>query len=609
MKKPMIKGIVLSLVFVLGLCLPASAQTQGQDSFPNLFAPSSSQTRSSRPDSPEVIRWRDVDIDFVLLQETARSHLNPREDGQPAFTFNLFEDTLYQAEIDAVHPLSGGSIGITGHLNSTEVNEFVLVTRGDILHVIIQDGDHYYEVRYDGLGHLVAEVDPEQYADPQEIDYVEYDGPELDDPDPTADESPTPADSADMIEVLAVYTAAAKAAVGGQAAMETRIQASILSTNQGYAASGINQQVRLLGLEEGNYDETDVPAWDSTAWRYALYRLKDGRYGTDPTDANYLADARAFRETYSADLVFMVASLPSGICGIGFLAGASNESSIGYSVDRYNCTGATSYTVQHELGHNMGACHDRGNTSSTSGCWDPAYSFGYQQPNQFYTVMAYLNGCGTGCIRLNRWSNPNLTYNGYPTGVPLGQPNAAFNTLTLNNTAANVANYRQSVSPISASFVSPVQGSTSMIPRTFLNVNASSIAGSIVRVTYYVYYDGAWHTVWHDTNGADGWEYLWPTYQLSEQLIDIQVDIEDSIGNTTTISLWDIPLSRSQTFGGGYSTRQNTVREGDGEETGEVQPVQPDGLILASEAVRESSAPPRAGGANYLNRFLLCRPR
>jgi len=609
MKKPIMKGIVLSLIFVLGFSLPASAQTPDQDSFPNLFTPSSSQTRSSRPDGPEVIRWRAVEIDFVLLQETAHSHLNPQEVGQPAFAFNLFEDTFYQAEIDAVHPLSGGSIGITGHLNSTEVNEFVLVTRGDILHVIIQDGGHYYEVRYDGLGHVVAEVDPDQYADPQAIDYVEYDGPELDEPGPTTDETPTPADSAEMIEVLAVYTAAAKAAVGGQAAMETRIQASILSTNQGYAASGINQQVRLVGMEEVNYDETDVLAWDNTAWYYALERLTFGRYvgplGDDPSDANYLADARAFRETYGADLVFMVASLPSGICGIGWLAGASNESSIGYSVDRYNCTGATSYTVQHELGHNMGACHDRDNTSSTSGCWDPAYSFGYQQPNQFYTVMAYFNGCGPQCIRLNRWSNPNLTYDGYPTGVPLGQPNAAFNTLTLNNTAANVANYRQSVNLVSASFVSPVQGSTSMIPRTFLNVNASSIAGSIVRVTYFVYYDGAWHTVRNDTNGADGWEYLWPTYQLSEQLIDIQVEVEDSIGNTTTISLWDIPLSRSQTFGGVYSTRQNPVREGDGEEIGEVQPVQPDDLFLGSAAVQESSAPPRSGGFNSSRRFLL----
>ena len=605
MKKPIINGIVLSLFFVLLFSFPVNAQTEGQDTIPNLFAPSISQTRSGKPGGPEVIRWRAVEIDFVLLDETARNQLNSREGGQPSFSFNLFEDTVYRAEIDAVHMLSGGSIGMTGHLNSTELNEFVLVSRGNILHLTIQDGDHYYEVRFDGLGHVVAEVDPELLADPQEPDYLEYDGPAPQDSAGRTTEPTPTADSADVIDVLAVYTAAAKTAAGGLAAMETRIQASILSTNDGYAASGINQQVRLVGMEEVNYDETNVPVWDSSAWYFALYRLTFGRYDDpsypDPPDANYLADARALRETYGADLVFLMAALPSGICGIGWLGGAPNQDYLGYSVDKWDCTGY--YTFQHELGHNMGACHDRANNSN-SGCWDMAYSYGYQQANQFYTVMAYSNGCGS-CTRLNRWSNPNLTYNGYPTGVPLGQSNAAFNTLTLNNTAANVANYRQSVNPISVSFVSPVLGSISMIPRTILDVDASSIAGSIVRVTYSVYYDGSWHTVRNDTNGADGWDYLWPTYQLSEQLIDIQVEVEDSAANTTTLSLWDVPLSRSQSFGAGYSTRESNIREGENEETGGVQSAPPDDLILAAEPVQEASKPRGFGGFHAKRRFLL----
>ena len=411
MKNPLIKGLILSLIIVLLFAFPASAETAAQDSLPNLFAPSSQQTRSGRADSPEVIRWRAVEIDFLLLQETARTYLNPREEAPPSFALNLFEDTLYQAKIDAVHPLANGSVGMTGHLDSPEISEFVLVASGDILHVMVQDGSRFYEVRYDGVGHVVAEVDPDLYTDPQAPDFVEYDGPAPQDTVEPAVEPPPQADSGPVIEVLAVYTAAAKAAAGGQAAMESRIQASILSTNQGYAASGISQQVRLVGMEEVNYDETNVPAETDTlySWYYALYRLTFGRYGSDPSNANFLADARALRETYGADLVFMVASLPSGICGIGWLGGATNEDYLGYSVDKWNCTGSTSYTVQHELGHNMGGCHDRANNSNT-GCWDLAYSYGFQQPNQFYTVMSYSNGCGA-CTRLNRWSNPNQTYN------------------------------------------------------------------------------------------------------------------------------------------------------------------------------------------------------
>jgi len=89
MKKPIINGIVLSLILVLLFSLPANAQTAVPDTSPNLFAPSSHQTRSNKPDGPEVIRWRDVEINFVLLQESARNHLNIREEDQPSFAFNL----------------------------------------------------------------------------------------------------------------------------------------------------------------------------------------------------------------------------------------------------------------------------------------------------------------------------------------------------------------------------------------------------------------------------------------------------------------------------------------------------------------------------------------
>ena len=138
--------------------------------------------------------------------------------------------------------------------------------------------------------------------------------------DPIASE-----DTAGYIDVLAVYTPAAVSYLGSKLAVETRIQQSILSANSGYAASGISQQLRLVGMEQVNYDEyvDDLPDTDpdrfKKRWYYALDRLTYGQTTGDST--TYLADARAYREQYSADLVFMLTDLPYIYCGLGWVAG------------------------------------------------------------------------------------------------------------------------------------------------------------------------------------------------------------------------------------------------------------------------------------------------
>ena len=52
--------------------------------------------------------------------------------------------------------------------------------------------------------------------------------------------------------------------------------------------------------------------------------------------------------------------------------------------------------------------------------------------------------CSTSVPRINSFSNPNVTYNGYPTGISYeANPSASADTArTLNNTAALVASYR-----------------------------------------------------------------------------------------------------------------------------------------------------------------------
>jgi len=81
----------------------------------------------------------------------------------------------------------------------------------------------------------------------------------------------------------------------------------------------------------------------------------------------------ALRNQYGADMVSVWISGPGaggGVVGIGWIMNraSSNFQSAAYSVVELNFTNGPYYSFGHELGHNMGAAHDRAN-SSTAGAF------------------------------------------------------------------------------------------------------------------------------------------------------------------------------------------------------------------------------------------------
>lgn len=572
--------VVLVLVTVVFVSTAAGAPTR-QEELPDLFSEGSAvQPRNAGTHSPEVLRAREAAVDFGLIQALARSG---NRSGEPAFVLNFFEDASFIVYLTSVTDLGDGTFSLIGTAEGSEYSEMVMVSREDILHGYLQIGNRSFEVRYHGQGHTLAEVAPELY--PESLPPAAPDAGGVSFNLTAGDQMLPAADSGAQIDVLAVYTAGARDALGGVAAVETRILQSIESANAGYSASEVLQRLRLVGMELVDYNEyASVPTLpnstqDASRWSYALYRLQDGSHTGDST--TYLADARAYRDLYGADLVFMIADLPYVYCGLGYIAGESWASAYGYSVVHRNCTGSSSYTTQHEMGHNMGACHDYANTHPDTRpyCWD-TYAYGYQQPNQFYTVMAYSSGCGS-CTRLNRWSNPNLSYNGYPTGLPLSNPYPAYNALTLNNTAYNVANYRAAVvSPVSGSFLAPTAGGQVMYPRDTLSVTASSTAGSIQSVQFQAYYNGGWHVLGTDNSSAEGWSFYWQSTGAGEQIISLRAVVTDSAANQKTIELSDILLSRIQTSVYGFTSK------GGG---GSAEEADPAGLTWGTEEVEEDA--------------------
>jgi len=59
-------------------------------------------------------------------------------------------------------------------------------------------------------------------------------------------------------------------------------------------------------------------------------------------------------------------------------------------------------------------------------------------------VMSYVDPCPSGCTRVAYFSNPNVIFNGAPTGIN----NARDNARSINNTADTIAGYRYSGSSL-----------------------------------------------------------------------------------------------------------------------------------------------------------------
>lgn len=234
-------------------------------------------------------------------------------------------------------------------------------------------------------------------------------------------------DDGSMVDVLMLYTPAAKAAAGGQGSIEAQIAAAIGAANQAYGNSQIAPRIRAVAVAEVTYSEA--------AFGTDLQRL------ATPGDG-FLDSAHPLRDIAGADLVALVRT--SGeYCGIAYLLPGNDPSSagIGFSVTAWSCL--ASQTLAHELGHNMGCCHalNDGGGCTTGGLYP--YSLGWrffgQSGTQFRTVMAYQPGA-----RIDNFSNPAINFDGAPTGVPVPQDGGSGvnNALTINETAFAVANFR-----------------------------------------------------------------------------------------------------------------------------------------------------------------------
>ncbi|HEV8292287.1 MAG TPA: M12 family metallo-peptidase, partial [Tepidisphaeraceae bacterium] len=164
-----------------------------------------------------------------------------------------------------------------------------------------------------------------------------------------------------------------------------------------------------------------------------------GRLGVDlkrlaGTTDGYMDNVHTLRNQYKADLVALF-EVNGDAGGLGYeLTDVNNSanSKYGFSISLAYQAAGPSYTLAHELGHNLGASHDKANAG---GAGATSYAYGWRFTAQgvlYHDIMAYSPG-----QTIPYFSNPRVTYKGVPTGTA-----TADNARTITFTAPYVAKYR-----------------------------------------------------------------------------------------------------------------------------------------------------------------------
>ncbi|MEH1129020.1 cellulose binding domain-containing protein [Micromonospora sp. CPCC 206061] len=386
-------------------------------------APASVMASPLSPYLAEIVRdakrVRTVDIDAAGLSPSFAAE---------SVAIELFDDVT--VDLKTTVALSKGA-AISGRSSSTysaggDSGAAVATLIGGDMHVVLWKGTAKYGIEPLGGGrHLVFE-DGRMF--PNEALPVSQGGKAANAPAAAPAGSSTLATS--VIDIMVAFDETAQAMFGSVAAIESEIIEMVNVSNMTYANSQIDQQLALTNIVDLGYtpNATDGTTDEQTY----LSRIRGKTDGI-------VDNVHTQRDANSADLVSVITDATS-VCGVGYLPTSGNPAELdAYSLTDGACA-VSNLTFPHEVGHNMCAHHDPANVTSNP-CG--AQAFAHVGPAEnLRTVMAYANaanGCTT-CTRIPYFSNPNVTVNGWTTGIAGSRNNSAV----MGARAAGIAAYRSS---------------------------------------------------------------------------------------------------------------------------------------------------------------------
>ena len=266
------------------------------------------------------------------------------------------------------------------------------------------------------------------------------------------------AEDGSRIDILVAYTPTVVERGGGAAPTEALIDLLVERTNRAYRDSGVIQRLNLVSAVEVDYRETG----DNFA---------DLARAIDPSDG-HMDELHVIRQRDAADIVALMLYHPDAV--VSLAGGRLHEARafILFSLGPGNWPDYSRFpdwmgaTFAHELGHVMGLSHDRFTLQAARvdlRRLQPPYSVGYVNQAAFraagkpcwWTIMAYAAQCQaeghepnfTDNTVILRFSNPDMSYEGDPLGVPGEEASARVDgpadaRRALNENRRIVANFR-----------------------------------------------------------------------------------------------------------------------------------------------------------------------
>ncbi|HEX8337805.1 MAG TPA: Calx-beta domain-containing protein, partial [Pyrinomonadaceae bacterium] len=436
------KRFTLLLLLIAAACTPAflfhSAHTSAQTSAEprRLFDPvgaeksvaAASADRAAAPTA--AVREQEIRVNFGTAD-----FAGAREMGLPLFGRSY---TAVRSESEGFVASPGGGLVWRGKIHGPGgwSGDVTLSVKGRALSGLIYLPEAVYEIiPQKDFGHLLVQLDQSLFP-PCGGALPPGEAPET----ATTDAAPTSAaaessgavvapagaDDGSVIDVLVVYSDDVRLALGGTAQAEAFAQQAVSTTNTAYINSDIHTRLRLAGTLEVNHEDNGGDLVPAINW-----------LNFDPT-------VNAARNSARADLVAFIVER-AGVCGVGKLMGRSRLGP-GFSATSYSVTARAcavgNLTFAHELGHNQGCHHNPENGGAPEHASYP-YAYGHYVSGSYRTIMSYVDQCmpTSSCPKAPHFSNPSINFNGVPTGIADQRDNARV----INNTAAIIAKFRESV--------------------------------------------------------------------------------------------------------------------------------------------------------------------